>query len=184
MTEAQQIRLARQGDQTAWEALMSAHQEPVFRLAYLLLGDPDEAEDIAQETFLRAYKALDGFDTERPLRPWLLRIASNLAHNRHRSIGRYLGALTRFARQDPDRIKPTTIQPEDNSQALWQAVRKMAKPFQEVIYLRYFLDMSESEMVDTLEVPAGTVKSRLHRALSKLRKIIERDYPELKEIVE
>ena len=184
MTEAQQIRLARQGDQTAWEALMSAHQEPVFRLAYLLLGDPDEAEDIAQETFLRAYKALDGFDTERPLRPWLLRIASNLAHNRHRSIGRYLGALTRFARQDPDRIKPTTIQPEDNSQALWQAMRKMAKPFQEVIYLRYFLDMSESEMVDTLEVPAGTVKSRLHRALSKLRKIIERDYPELKEIVE
>jgi RNA polymerase sigma-70 factor (ECF subfamily) len=184
VTEAQQIRLARQGDQTAWEALMSAHQEPVFRLAYLLLGDPDEAEDIAQETFLRAYKALDGFDTERPLRPWLLRIASNLAHNRHRSIGRYLGALTRFARQDPDRIKPTTIQPEDNSQALWQAVRKMAKPFQEVIYLRYFLDMSESEMVDTLEVPAGTVKSRLHRALSKLRKIIERDYPELKEIVE
>jgi RNA polymerase sigma-70 factor (ECF subfamily) len=184
VTEAQQILLARQGDQTAWEALMSAHQEPVFRLAYLLLGDPDEAEDIAQETFLRAYKALDGFDTERPLRPWLLRIASNLAHNRHRSIGRYIGALTRFARQDPDRIKPTTIQPEDNSQALWQAVRKMAKPFQEVIYLRYFLDMSESEMVDTLEVPAGTVKSRLHRALSKLRKIIERDYPELKEIVE
>ena len=60
----------------------------------------------------------------------------------------------------------------------------MAKPFQEVIYLRYFLDMSENEMVDTLEVPAGTVKSRLHRALSKLREIIERDFPELKETVE
>ncbi len=163
---------------------MRAHQEPVFRLAYLLLGDPDEAEDIAQETFLRAYKALKGFDPERPLRPWLLRIASNLAHNRYRSIGRYIGALTHFARQNPERIKPTTIQPEDDSQALWQAVRQMAKPFQEVIYLRYFLDMPESEMVDALEVPAGTVKSRLHRALSKLRQIIERDYPELKEIVE
>jgi RNA polymerase sigma-70 factor (ECF subfamily) len=57
-------------------------------------------------------------------------------------------------------------------------------PFQEVIYLRYFLDMSESEMAETLDIPAGTVKSRLHRALSKLRGIIERDYPELKEIVE
>ena len=184
MTEAQQIRLARQGDQTAWEALMRAHQEPVFRLAYLLLGDPDEAEDIAQETFLRAYQALKRFDTERPLRPWLLRIASNLAHNRHRSVGRYIAALTRFAQQDPDRIKSTIIQPEHDSHLLWQAVRKMAKPFQEVIYLRYFLDMSESEMVEALDVPAGTVKSRLHRALSKLRGIIERDHLELNEIVE
>lgn len=163
---------------------MRAHQEPVFRLAYLLLGDPDEAEDIAQETFVRAYKALKGFDIERPLRPWLLRIASNLAHNRYRSIGRYLSALTRFARQDLERIKSITIHPEDNSQVLWQAVQQLARPFQEVIYLRYFLDMSESEMAETLEVPAGTVKSRLHRAISKLREIIEHDFPELKEIVE
>jgi RNA polymerase sigma-70 factor, ECF subfamily len=184
LTETQQIHLAQQGNNAAWEALMRAHPEPVFLLAYLLLGDPDEAEDITQETFLRAYRALRHFDTERPLRPWLLRIASNLAHNRQRSIGRYLGALTRFARKNPERINPTTIQPENASQALWQAVRQMAKPFQEVIYLRYFLDMSENEMVDTLEVPPGTVKSRLHRALSKLREIIERDFPELKETVE
>lgn len=184
MTETQQIHLARQGNQVAWEALMRTHQEPVFRLAYLLLGDPDEAEDIAQETFLRAYKALRRFDTERPLLPWLLRIASNLSHNRNRSIGRYISALTRFARQNPDSIKSTAIKPEDEDQALWQAVRKMTKPFQEVIYLRYFLDMSESEMVDALGIPPGTVKSRLHRALSKLRGIIERDFPELKEIVE
>jgi RNA polymerase sigma-70 factor (ECF subfamily) len=184
VTEAQQIRLARQGDQSAWEALMRAHQEPVFRLAYLLMGDPEEAEDIAQEAFLRAYRSLKRFDTERPLRPWLLRIVSNLAKNRHRSIGRYISALTRFAQHDPEKISPTTIEPEDESQALWQAVRQMAKPFQEVVYLRYFLDMSESEMANTLDIPAGTVKSRLHRALSKLRGIIERDYPELKEIVE
>ena len=164
---------------------MRAHQEPVFRLAYLLLGDPDEAEDITQETFVRAYKALQGFDIERSLRPWVLRIASNLAHNRQRSIGRYLSVLTRFARQNPEKVKATTnLKPEDDSQALWQAVRQMAKPFQEVIYLRYFLDMSESEMVDMLNVSAGTVKSRLHRALSKLHEIIERDFPELKETVE
>jgi len=184
LTEVQQIIQARQGDHAAWEALMRGHQEPVFRLAYLLLGDPDEAEDIAQETFLRAYKALRRFDTDRPLRPWLLRIASNLAHNRHRSIGRYLSALTRFARQNPDHIKSTTMNPEEESQTLWQAVKKLTRPFQEVVYLRYFLDLSENEMAETLAIPAGTVKSRLHRALIKLRGIIERDYPELKEIVE
>lgn len=163
---------------------MSVHQEPVFRLAYLLLGDPDEAEDITQETFVRAYGALKRFDAERPLQPWLLRIASNLAHNRHRSIGRYLSALTRFARQDTDKIKQTSRRPDEDSQALWQAVQQLAKPFQEVIYLRYFLDMSEEEMVEALDVPAGTVKSRLHRALMKLRGIVERDYPDLKEILE
>jgi len=184
VTETQQIRLARQGNQAAWEALIRAHQEPVFRLAYLLLGDPDEAEDITQETFLRAYKALRRFDTERPLRPWLLRIASNLAHNRHRSIGRYLATLTHFAQRDPEKLSPTTIQPDDDSQLLWQAVKKLTMPFQEAIYLRYFLDMSEIEMAGTLDVPAGTIKSRLHRGLSKLRGIIERDFPELKELVE
>jgi RNA polymerase sigma factor (sigma-70 family) len=183
VTETQQIRLALQGNHTAWEALMRTHQEPVFRLAYLLLGDPDEAEDVTQETFVHAYHALKRFDAERPLRPWLLRIASNLAHNRHRSMGRYLAALTRFARQDPDGIKLTSLKPEGDSQSLWQAVQQLAEPFQEAIYLRYFLEMSENEIADTLNVPAGTVKSRLHRALSKLRGIVERDYPELKEIV-
>lgn len=184
MTESQQIRLARKGDQAAWEALMRAHQESVFWFSFLLLGDPDEADDIAQETFLRAYKALGRFDTERTLRPWLLSIASNLAHNRHRSIGRYISALNRFIQQEPERIKPAYSNTNDESQTLWQAVRKMTKPFQEVIYLRYFLEMSETEMAESLGLPAGTVKSRLHRALSKLRGIIEREYPELKEILE
>jgi RNA polymerase sigma-70 factor (ECF subfamily) len=184
VTEARQIRLALQGSHPAWEALMRTHQEPVFRLAYLLLGDPDEAEDVTQETFVRAYRSLKGFDTERPLQPWLLRIASNLARNRHRFVGRYLAALTRFARQDPEAIKQTDVQLEDDSRLLWLAVKQLAKPFQEVIYLRYFLEMSEGEMADALDVPAGTVKSRLHRALSKLRDIVERDFPELKEILE
>jgi RNA polymerase sigma-70 factor (ECF subfamily) len=82
------IRLAVNGDATAWEPLVLAHQQAVFRLAYLLLGDPDEAEDVAQETFLRAWRALKGFDSTRPLRPWLLSIAANLSRNRYRSAGR------------------------------------------------------------------------------------------------
>ena len=89
-------RLARQGDAFAWERLVGEHQQPVFRLAYLLLGDPDEAQDVAQETFIRAYHALHRFDNERPLRPWLLRIAANLAYNRQRSLRRYLAALKRL----------------------------------------------------------------------------------------
>ena len=85
MDEATLIRHAANGDAAAWEPLVLAHQEAVFRLSYLLLGDPDDAEDIAQETFLRAWNHLKRFDTTRPLRPWLLSIASNLARNRLRS---------------------------------------------------------------------------------------------------
>ncbi|MBV9786854.1 MAG: hypothetical protein JOZ51_01680, partial [Chloroflexi bacterium] len=63
---------AQQGDGTAWEHLVRQHQDAVFRLAYLLLGDADDADDVAQETFIRAFGALDRFDPSRPLRPWLL----------------------------------------------------------------------------------------------------------------
>ena len=101
VTETELIRSARRGDTAAWEALTRLHQEPVFRFAYLLLGDPDEAQDAAQETFIRAFYALRRFDETRPLRPWLMSIAANLSRNRRRTLGRYLNALTRLARQQP-----------------------------------------------------------------------------------
>src|SRR5215216_1913253 len=89
---------------------MQMHQESVFRLAYLLLGDPDDAEDIAQETFLRAWKYLKRFDARRPLKPWLLSITANLASNRRRSAGRYFAALMRAFRDEP-----TTTRIEEKS---------------------------------------------------------------------
>ncbi len=176
MTETDLINQSRRGDPDAWEALTRAHQETVFRLAYLLLGDPDDAEDVAQETFVRAYFALKRFDTSRPLRPWLLRIASNLARNRSRSVGRYFAHLNRFAREPHDSGTPVAL---DDSQSLWQAVQRLKPDFQQAIYMRYFLDMSESEMAQALSVAAGTVKSRLHRALTALGAVIARDYPHL-----
>ena len=101
MDESTLVRHAANGDAAAWEPLVLAHQEAVFRLSYLLLGDPDDADDVAQETFLRAWNHLKRFDPTRPLRPWLLSIASNLASNRRRSAGRYLAALTRAFRNEP-----------------------------------------------------------------------------------
>jgi RNA polymerase sigma-70 factor, ECF subfamily len=182
VTESEQINLARRGDESAWEALVRVHQEPVFRLAYLLLGDPDDAQDVVQETFVRAYYSLSRFDTDRPLRPWLLRITSNLAHNRRRAFGRYFAALMRYARSDPESISPVAA-PAQHTDAgqLWQVIQRLAPPFREAIYLRYYLEMSDAEIAATLSVAPGTVKSRLHRALSRLREMIDRDYPDLKD---
>jgi RNA polymerase sigma-70 factor (ECF subfamily) len=169
---------------------MREQQPAVFRLAYLLLGDADEAEDVAQEAFIRAYRALDRFDASRPLRPWLLRITSNLARNQRRSLGRYLGALQRLVRADPEVLKNTRGEPEtagpqpEDAYSLWQAVRRMSQTDQEIIYLRYFLDLSEAETSRAMEIAVGTVKSRTHRALNRLRLIVEREYPSLRESLE
>lgn len=177
------ISRARRGDDAAWEILVREHQEAIFRLAYLLLGDAHEAEDVAQEAFVRAFRALDSFDSARPLRPWLLRIAANLAHNHRRSIGRYVAMVKRAMIASPE---PVTGLGERSSQqweaqTLWEAVRRLSSREQEVVYLRYFLDLSEAEMAAALDVPPGTVKSRLHRALSRLRVVVDTEFPALRE---
>ncbi len=177
------IRHARQGSEIAWETLVREHQQALFRLAYLMLGDASDAEDVAQEAFVRAFRALDTFDESRPVRPWLLSITANLARNRRRSIGRYLHALTLAVRGEPERV--TTIGERSAQQweadTLWQAVRRLAAQDQEIIYLRFFLDLTEAEAATTLDIAVGTVKSRLHRALGRLRVLVDSDFPALRE---
>ncbi len=176
------IQRAIHGDEAAWEPLMQAHQQAVFRLCYLLLGDPDDAEDVAQETFLRAWNHLKRFDSTRPFRPWLLSIASNLASNRRRSAGRYFSALKRAFQNE---IPPKNLE-EKNSQnndanELWKAVQTLNFQDQQIIYVRYFLDLSVNETADVLQIAEGTVKSRLNRAIEKLRNVIQKDFPFLSE---
>ena len=180
-SEADLVHHARRGDQAAWEALVHAHQEPVFRLAYLLVGDAAEAEDIAQEAFIRAFLKLDRYDAGRPLRPWLLKIAANLAHNQRRAAGRYLAAVQRWFRSDP-RVSAAPAELRGNRQmeaeSLWQAVRNLSDADQRIIYLRFFLELSVEETAEAMGIAQGTVKSRLHRALDRLREVVRRDHPE------
>ncbi len=179
MEESTLIHHAANGDTAAWEPLIQAHQQAVFRLCYLLLGEPDDAEDVAQETFLRAWRHLRRFDTARPFRPWLLSIASNLASNRRRSSGRYFAALTRAFRNEPKTPASLEEKISEHMEAneLWRAVRNLEFPDQQVIYLRYFLELPVHETAQVLQVAEGTVKSRLNRALEKLRRIIQHDFP-------
>jgi RNA polymerase sigma-70 factor (ECF subfamily) len=177
--EADLIRRARAGDAVAYEALVRIHQEAVFRLAYLFLGSADDADDAAQEVFIRAHRALDRFDESRPVRPWLMAIAANTARNRRRSIRRAAAALRRVI------VAEQSVSIDDEraleAQAIWQAVRRLNTADQEVIYLRYFLELSVSEAAQAMNVEEGTVKSRLSRALGRLREVIKRDFPLLHE---
>jgi RNA polymerase sigma-70 factor (ECF subfamily) len=182
--EATLIGLVLAGDDSAWGILMRRHQEAVFRLAYLLTGDHFAADDIAQKAFLRAYRALDRFQPDRPMRPWLLSITKNTAYNHHRSSRRYTSALQKAARLDPslNSVVPSASKQREQQadrNRLWQAVRTLSRLDQEVIYLRYFLEMSEADAAAALQVPIGTVKSRTYRALNRLKVVVQNDFPGL-----
>ncbi len=181
--EQEFIYQAKQGDTAAYESLVRQHQEAVFRLACLLLGDAGDAEDAAQETFIRAFRSLSTFDSTRPFRPWLLSITANVARNRRRSIGRYFAALQRLVIITPretGNAESESIQ-QWEAKTLWKAVQTLNVIDQEVIYLRYFMELSVSETAEILKVEQGTVKSRLSRALSRLREVIRQDFPLLYE---
>jgi RNA polymerase sigma-70 factor (ECF subfamily) len=124
---------------------------------------------------------LKGFDTSRPLRPWLLSICANLARNRKRSASRYFSALTRAFRSEPQTVSSPEEQGNPDGDQLWKAVQTLKAEDQQVIYLRFFLDLSTAEAAQTLAVAEGTIKSRLNRALGRLREIIKVDFPDLSE---
>jgi RNA polymerase sigma-70 factor (ECF subfamily) len=189
LTDEHTLLLAKQGDRAAWGQIVDEHQEGVFRFAYLQLGHRQDAEDVAQETFLRAYRSIGRFDPTRPLRPWLLSITANLSKNRWRSVGRYWSAIQRLVAtspQNPDlsgtRAENLSSSPIDwDARALKSAVEKLQEMDRTVIYLRFFLNHSIAETAQTLGIREGTVKSRTHRALERLRQVIERDFPDLRE---
>lgn len=169
----------REGDVSAWRSLVRSHQDAVFRLAYLMLGNRHDAEDVAQETFLRAYRSRAGFDAERVLRPWLLKICANLARNRRRSFARYLQAMQRHFAGQPDEAPVAAPVEAAASGRLWQAVRRLRSDDQQILYLRFFLDLTLAESAVALGIAEGTVKSRTNRALERLRAVIGREFPEL-----
>ena len=180
MTEEQDwIEAARRGDIDGWERLVEAHQQSIFRLAYLFLGDADDAQDISQETFIHAYRALNRFDPDRPFRPWLMRIATNLCHNWHRSILRYLSVLQNVLNTE-SHVGSVLEQAEHNVEMenLRKAINQLPLADQQVLYLRYFLECSETETAEVLGIALGTVKSRSHRALERLRIVLRKEYPQ------
>jgi RNA polymerase sigma-70 factor (ECF subfamily) len=141
------------------------------RTAYLVAGGSAEAEDAAQTAFVKAYYALARFDADRPFRPWLLRIVANEAKNRRRWLSRH--ATLELAEGEVP--APETPSPEeaavaeDDRRILLDAVNRLGHEDREVIACRYFLELSEGETADVLGVARGTVKSRLSRALVRLR---------------
>ena len=170
-SEAELVSRARRGDATAFGLLVTAHAEIAFRTAYLVVADAAEAEDAAQEAFVKAHRALGRFEEGAPFRPWLLRIVANTARNRRRARGRRLGLQLRAevaADRQPVASAESVVLDAERRHELLEAVNALPPEDRLVIGARYFLDLPEAEIAALAGVPRGTVKSRLSRARARL----------------
>jgi RNA polymerase sigma-70 factor (ECF subfamily) len=167
------IERAKRGDHDAYEELVRQYQDLAFRTAFLITRSTADAEDAAQDAFIKAYYALDRFHAGAPFRPWLLRIAANEARNRRSSANRRqllaLSAVEDRPSSDAALSPEAAALAADQQRGLIAAIERLRAEDQLVIGARYFLDLTEVEMADVLDCPRGTVKSRLARALARLR---------------
>jgi RNA polymerase sigma-70 factor, ECF subfamily len=157
------VRGAQAGSASDLEALFRAHWHPAHRAAYLVVHDAAAAEDIAQEAFLAAIRTLDRFDRRRPFGPWLHRIVVNRAIDWARS---------RQLRREAELVEELAAGPAREAgdpEAVAAALASLSPEHRAVIVLRYLLEYTPGEIADLLDLPRGTVNSRLRRGLDRMR---------------
>ena len=173
LDESDLIGRAKRGDTHAYEELVYAHQGIAFRTAYMIAGNAADAEDAAQDGFVKAWRALGRFREGAPFRPWLLQIVANEARNRRRSAGRRAHLALRAATEQPSGgaapSPEASLLSAEARDALLAAVNGLPEDQRTVIALRFFAGLSEHEVAEALSLPEGTVKSRSARALERLR---------------
>ena len=178
LEDAELVGLAKEGDVRAYEELVERYRDLAYRTAWLVTRSRTEAEDAAQEAFVKAYFALSRFRSDAPFRPWILRIVANEARNRSRSARRQEALAVRAAMADPGGVAPSpeaAALAQEDVELVVRALERLDERDRLVVAYRYLFELSESEMARALDVRPGTVKSRLSRAMTKLRVEIGRD---------
>ncbi len=178
MDEQQAIQALKHGDISGLEDLVTSYQVRAIRTAYLITRDPHLAQDVVQDVFLHVHRSIGGFDASRPFEPWLMRSVVNAA----------LKAIQKTAKELP--VESDTdeawlenwlvehesveaqIESTESDQKIWQAMQQLSPRQRAVIVQRYFLEMSEKEMAEELEIAPGTVKWLLNAARERLRVLL------------
>jgi RNA polymerase sigma-70 factor (ECF subfamily) len=176
LDERELVARAQRGDADAYEELVRAYQGIAFRTAYVLAGSAADAEEAAQDGFVKAYRALWRFRAGAAFKPWLLRIVANEARNRRRAAGRRTALALRAAQVPSGEAAPSpeaALLDTERRGQLMAALERLSESDREAIACRYFLDLSEAETAAALGVRRGTVKSRVSRALDRLRAELE-----------
>ena len=169
------IHRAKQGDTGAFEQLVNQHSQFVYNLALRLLNDPQEAEDLTQEAFIRAWKALPRFREDARFTTWLYRIVTNLCYNRMPRL------KTEFEAADPDEDVElpsggpsieSSIMNAETKQYLHQAISALPENYKLLITLRHLQGLSYQEIADSTGLPLGTVKTGIFRARRQLKEVL------------
>jgi RNA polymerase sigma-70 factor, ECF subfamily len=174
------IKQVLKGDQNAYGEIVELFKDKVFQICYRMLGNHHEAEDIAQEAFIRAFINIHSFKQERKFSTWLYRIATNLCIDRLRKKkpDYYLDAevsgtdgLTLYSQiPSTDRLPDTEVENMDLQDAIQKAISALPEKYRSVIVLKYVEELSLNEISEIMDLPLGTVKTRIHRGREALRK--------------
>ncbi|MBI5961127.1 MAG: RNA polymerase sigma factor [Chloroflexi bacterium] len=177
MDDQKAIKRLKRGDINGLSALVERYQVRAIRTAYLITQDAALAEDVVQEAFVNVYHSIHSFDTRRPFAPWFIRAVVNRAikaSQRQRAAVPldglddddldYADYLT-----DPEPGPDSRVENAEDEEAVWEALGTLSAGRRAVIVLRFYLEMSEAEIAEQLNIPVGTVKSRLHSAKHQLR---------------
>jgi RNA polymerase sigma factor (sigma-70 family) len=177
LDEAALLAAARGGDEEAYRQVVSRHETIAFRTAWLITRSAADAEEAAQDAFLKAYRALGRFRPGAPFRPWLLKIVANEARNRRASAARHerLALLAAEERREGDAVPSpeAALLDRERRERLLAAIDRLGDADRTVIACRYLLELSEAETAAVIGKRLGTVKSRTSRALARLRAELE-----------
>jgi RNA polymerase sigma-70 factor, ECF subfamily len=186
--EAPLILRCRRGEADAIRELVEAYERPIFHIIWRTVGNPEDARDLTQETFVRAIRALDRFDPSRPFRNWVFRIATNLAIDHLRR--RRLRTVSIDVDEDDARgmrapvLVDSGSRPDEIHEQTWlseklgKLVERLPAEYRMVVHLRHHDQLSYEEIAEALGVPLGTVKARLHRAHHRLRALWVSEMPD------
>ena len=174
------IEQCRVGDSAAIENFVQTYQQELYRLALSILDDSSEADDATQESLLAALRALDSFHGGSSLKTWLFSITVNVCRtrlqkrNRRQRLRQILGGILRA--QDRPSVEENAIENESD-EALWRSIHSMDEKHRIPIVLRYYHDLPVGEIAKILQIPEGTVHSRLNAARRLLHSVLEEGHP-------
>ena len=168
------------GDQLAWEQIVRQYWRKVFNVAYKFVGKHDEAEDLAQDIFLKIFKSLDTFDRRANFQTWLISISRNLCIDHYRSVRKERETIDREV--DAGELAPPTAEPgpvaaleqRDRVLLLKQALSALPDTLRTAVLMRDIQELSYQEIADRLRLPEGTVKSRINRGRTELARQIRK----------
>ena len=174
------IQRCLKGDQAAWDVIVRQYWRKVFNVAYKFVGKHDEAEDLAQDIFLKIFKSLDTFDSRANFQTWLISVSRNLCIDHYRSVRKERETIDRDV--DTNELAPAAREPgpiaaleqADRVALLRKALAALPATLRKAVLMRDIQELSYQEIADTLRLPEGTVKSRINRGRTELARQVKK----------